>query len=294
MTAMQPFDGAPEIKPRKMDFPFSDVTERFFYENNAIISTYMAALSGTFPPGEKGFIDSVRRYRDEVNDPALLERIKGFIGQEGQHSYQHKEVNKALDQLGLYATRIEKHLEKKISEEKSQLDPRDFLASTVGMEHITAVMAEYLLNHQHILEPLTPSVRELLLWHAVEEIEHKAVAFDVYEACVGQRRRLHIVMGVQTLLFVWQISVYQIALLRWAKKVPSIRDWVGAAKFFWGKDGLVRNIVKPYLAYFRKDFHPWDHDNRQLIDDWKRARGYSVDSDLDTIEQQGLYSTGAM
>ncbi|OUS25327.1 hypothetical protein A9Q99_21635 [Gammaproteobacteria bacterium 45_16_T64] len=291
---MQPIKDTPEIKPRKMDFPFSDVTEKFFYANNSIISTYMAALSGTFPPGEKGFIDSIRLYRDQVSDPELLEQIKGFIGQEGQHSYQHKQVNIALDELGLFATRIEKDLEKKITEDKGRLDSRDFLASTVGMEHITAVMAEYLLNNPHILEPLTPSVRELLLWHAVEEIEHKSVAFEVYQSCVGQRRRLHIVMGIQTLLFVWQVSLYQLSLLRWAKKVPSIKDVVGAAKFFLGKGGLARNIVGPYLDYFRKDFHPWDNDNRHLIDDWKRARGYSVETDLETIEKNSQYSTGAI
>ena len=291
MTAMQPIANMPPIKARKMNFPFDDVTEKFFFGNNSILSTYMAALSGTFPPGEKGFIDSVRHYRDEITDPDLQERIKGFIGQEGQHSYQHKQVNKTLDELGLFATRIEKDLEKKISFDAKRLDPRDFLASTVGMEHITAVMAEYILNNQHVLAPLTPSARELLLWHAVEEIEHKSVAFDVYETCVGQRRRLHIVMGIQTLLFVWQVGIYQMMLLRWAKKIPSISDVVGAAKFFFAKDGLARNIVKPYMDYFRDDFHPWDNDNTALINQWKAERGYPLGESLDTINATEINAT---
>lgn len=287
MTAMQPISGSPAIEARKMSFPFSDIQEKYFYDNNSIITTYMAALSATFPPGEKGFIDSVRNYRDQVTDPELQERIKGFIGQEGQHSYQHKQINKVLDDLGLFATRIEKDLEKKITEDKARLDKRDFLASTVGMEHITAIMAEYILNNQHVLTPLPESARELLLWHAVEEIEHKAVAFDVYQSCVGQRRRLHIVMGIQTLLFLWQVGLYQLSLLRWAKKIPTLRDIAGAAKFFLGKDGLARNIVKPYLDYFRADFHPWDNDNTDLINQWKRERGYPIDVSLEELEAEG-------
>ncbi len=271
MTAMQRISGAPAIKVRKMDFPFGDITEKYFFDNNSIISTYMAALSATFPPGEKGFIDSVRNYRDQITDPELQESIKGFIGQEGHHSYQHKAINKVLNDLGLFVHRIEEDLEKKISHDKGRLDKRDFLASTVGMEHITAIMAEYILENQHVLDPLPASARELLLWHAVEEIEHKAVAFDVYEACVGGRRRLHIVMGIQTALFLWQVGLYQVSLLRWAKKMPSMRDVVGAAKFFLGKGGLARNIVKPYLDYYRDDFHPWDNDNTALINKWKES-----------------------
>ena len=290
MTAMQRITGSPVIKQRKMQFPFSDITEKYFFDNNSIISTYMAALSATFPPGEKGFIDSVRNYRDQITDPELQESIKGFIGQEGHHSYQHKEINQVLNDLGLFVHRIEEDLEKKITDAKGRLDKRDFLASTVGMEHITAIMAEYILENQHVLDPLPTSARELLLWHAVEEIEHKAVAFDVYETCVGERRRLHIVMGIQTILFLWQVGLYQLSLLRWAKKVPSVRDVVGAAKFFFGKKGLARNIVKPYLDYYRDDFHPWDNDNTALINKWKESRGYPVDVDLTEANAQGVVS----
>jgi predicted metal-dependent hydrolase len=290
MTAMQRISGAPAIKARKMNFPFSDIKEKYFFDNNTIISTYMAALSATFPPGEKGFIDSVRNYRDQITDPDLQEQIKGFIGQEGHHSYQHKEINKVLNDLGLFVHRIEKDLEKKISHDKGRLDKRDFLASTVGMEHITAIMAEYILENQHVLDPLPTSARELLLWHAVEEIEHKAVAFDVYDSCVGERRRLHIVMGIQTVLFLWQVGLYQLSLLRWAKKMPNMKDVVGAAKFFFGKDGMARNIVKPYLDYYRDDFHPWDNDNTALINKWKESRGYPVDVDLTEANIQGATS----
>ena len=106
--------GKVDIKPRRMSFPFETVKQRFFFKNNSVISAFAAALSSTFPPGESEFIASVRLYRDRVTDEKLKQQIRGFIGQEGHHSHQHKRANEALKELGLDAVRLEKHLEKDI------------------------------------------------------------------------------------------------------------------------------------------------------------------------------------
>ncbi|PCJ45058.1 MAG: metal-dependent hydrolase [Moraxellaceae bacterium] len=271
---MQPIVDMPEIKPRKMKFPFSDVTEQYFYDDNALVSSFMAALSAVFPPGEMGFIESVRYYRDEITDPELQERIGGFIGQEGHHSHQHKKINAVLEDVGWLVSRIEADISKKINYDKKRLGPKNFLAATVGMEHITAVMAEYMLTNPHCLAPLPQSIRDLLNWHAIEEIEHKSVAFDVYQEAVGERGRLRIVFALQTVVFAAQMTAYQVKLLRWAKRTPNFRDVVGAGKFFFAKKGLIRGMAKNYLDFYRDDFHPWDQDNRALIDEWKRTSGY--------------------
>ncbi|WP_419811944.1 metal-dependent hydrolase [Bacterioplanoides sp.] len=99
--------GKVDIKPRRMSFPFETVKQRFFYKNNSVISVFGAALSSTFPPGEAEFIASVRLYRDQVTDEKLKQQIRGFIGQEGHHSHQHKRANEALKELGLDAVRLE-------------------------------------------------------------------------------------------------------------------------------------------------------------------------------------------
>ena len=258
-----------EISPRNPTFPFDELVNPFFYNNNRIISTYIAAMSATFPGGEKGFIDSVRYYRDQVKDPELLNQIKGFIGQEGHHSHQHKKVYRKLDELGLTVSKLEKDLEKRIEKNKAQLDPKNFLAVTVGMEHLTAIMAEYVLENPDILSPLPASAKDLLLWHAVEEIEHKSVAFDVYQECVGERRRLHIMMIYGTFLGLWRVSLFQASLLLSTKKLPRISDAIEASKILLGKKGFLRGIARPYLDFFNNDFEPWDHQNSHLVDQWK-------------------------
>ena len=163
------------------------------------------------------------------------------------------------------------NLKSDIEKLNKRLTPEQQLASTVCMEHITAILAEHVLTHPKILDAMHPAVRELIMWHAVEEIEHKAVAFDVYQKCVGDDKLLRQVMVINTLEFVTRIACYQAAILYWDKKLPSLRDATGTAKFFFGKQGVYRKLAKPFKEFFRADFHPWDHDNSHLIEEWKKT-----------------------
>ena len=257
------------IKPRKQKFDFKEVDTANWYGDNAVLSAYFTVLSSTFPPGEQEFIDSVRHYMDEIEDPELKAQVKGFIGQEAAHRHQHHQVNKVFDELGLNATRLEKHLGKHIAIQRKRHHPKTLLAATVGMEHITAIMANHLLNHPELLDPMPEVMRELMLWHAVEEIEHKSVAFDVYQVCEGDSDHLRRVMKFQTIEFLVRTGCYTLAVLYWKKKIPSFKDVKESWQFFWGKKGFYRQLVGPYKSFFKKKFHPWDEDNRPLIDKWK-------------------------
>lgn len=279
--------GKVDIKPRRMSFPFNEVKNRFFYKDNAVISAFGAALSSTFPPGEAEFIASVRLYRDKISDQQLLQQIRGFIGQEGHHSHQHKRANEALRELGLDAVRLEKHLEKDIKKytARKHATPKFRLAMTVGMEHITAIMAEFILNNPEVLEPMEDSVKELLYWHAVEEIEHKAVAFDVFMSCENDQKYLRRVLRLVTVLFSARIFFYMVALLWWARKWPSWGEIKGFYRFLWGKKGVISNIRQPYRDYFKDGFHPWDHDNQALVEKWKQQM-YRPEHDLGAVTNE--------
>lgn len=274
--------GKVEIKPRHMSFPFTEVKDKFFFGGNSLLTVFAAALSSTFPPGEAEFIESVRNYRDQVKDETLKAQIKGFIGQEGHHSHQHKQANVALTELGIDAVRLEKHLEKDIKKfmKRKQATPKFRLAMTVGMEHLTAIMAEHLLTHPHILDGLDETVQELLYWHAVEEIEHKAVAFDVYMLCEGDQKYLRTILRLVSVLFSLRIACYMVALLFWARKMPSWKDVKGFWSFmFKKKTGLLSGIRSNYKDYFKQGFHPWEHANQELVDVWKEKM-YRPEHDL--------------
>lgn len=263
----------PPINVRKMSFPFGDIKNKYFYNNNAIISTLFAYMSASFPGGEKGFIDSIRFYETEINDPDLKKRVKGFIGQEGHHSHQHRKANKALANAGLAADKVEASHAERVEKDRQQWDPRNFLAYTVGMEHFTAIIAEYALKNPEVLEPLSQSVRDLILWHAVEEIEHKSVAFEVYESCVGGKTRLNLMMAYGTVLNLVRIGEGQFEILKATKEVPSFRDIGETLRLLFGRKGLVTGITKPYLNFFRKGFHPWKDGTIDSFNDWKLKLG---------------------
>jgi len=179
-----------DVKPRRMNFPFSTLKKGYFFDDNLLKYAYIAALSATFPEGEAEFIASVRLFRDQIDDPDMQKQISGFIGQEAHHSQQHKAFNLTLKKLGFDVPRLEGVFEKQIKKTLKGLSNEERLAYTVCFEHLTAILAEEFLSNPDVLNGMDETIAQLLLWHSVEEIEHKGVAFDLYMATVGDRTLL--------------------------------------------------------------------------------------------------------
>lgn len=277
LTATQARRRAP-VRPRRMHFDFDSVKERFWFKGNGLITATLSALSATFPLGEQEFVRSVMHYRDEISDPVLREQMVGFAAQEGQHSYQHQRANRWLDGMGFDASAVEREVEKNIARHVATSPPEVHLASTVILEHITAILAEYMLTHPHITGVIPGPTRELLEWHAVEEIEHKAVAFDVFEAVCGDRDLLRRVGALTTIFFVLNQARHTVTALRSLEHRPTLREYREALDFYFGPEGLITKVAGPYRDFFRADFHPWDQDNHHLVDEWK-ARHERAESD---------------
>jgi len=257
------------VRPRRMRFDFDAVDERFWFRGNGLITATLSALSATFPPGEKEFVRSVLHYRDRVTDPVLREQMTGFAAQEGQHSYQHQQANAWLDSMGFDASAVERDVEANIEQHVQRNPPAVHLAATVVLEHITAVLAEYMLTHPHVTATIPEPILELLEWHAIEEIEHKAVAFDVFMAVCGDRRLLRRVGAMTTTFFVFNQMRHTASALRALGHRPSLREIREALEFYFGPDGLITKTAAPYREFYRADFHPWDQDNRHLVEQWK-------------------------
>ena len=257
------------IEVRRMDFSFDQVDTMDWYRDNPILTAFIAVLSGTFPPGEQMFIESVRHYKDRVTDPQLLENVKNFTRQEAHHTNQHKLANEKLESLGWKAQNIEKRVEKAIALLNAKRSKRERLAATVCLEHITAIVAEYVLTHPKQLEGMHPSIKYMMIWHAIEEIEHKSVAFDVYMATGGQRKTLLRIMRAIAVLFPTLTMGRTIYLLWAARRMPSWAQTKEAWGMLFGEDGMFTSIKEPFKDFYRDDFHPEDHDNRELIEKWK-------------------------
>lgn len=257
------------VSPRKMTFPFATLKRKYFFNGNSLKTCFLAGLSSTFPPGESEFIESVRHYREDVKSPELAKQVRGFIGQEGHHSHQHKKINQALYDLGFDAPALEKKMERIISKRVKSLNPKTRLAITVCMEHLTAILAEYILEKPQVFDGLDEPARQLMFWHAVEEIEHKAVAFDVYMECVGDRALLQKVMKFAIRIFFWRMFNFTLKLMWQNKKLPSWSEVKEFKRFLYGDIGLITQLKGPFKTFVDPDFHPWQTNSLKLIDKWE-------------------------
>jgi len=228
--------------------------------------------------GEQFFIDSVRngvKALPESKRAPFEADVQGFVGQEATHRRIHALFNEQLAAQGHVNTWEERIRQRLVK--LQGVNPRHAVAITAATEHFTAVLAEFMLAHPQALDGAESRLRTMWLWHSAEESEHRSTAFDVYRALGGNELYRRRWMRMVTLYFVTDV-LRQTArnlwhdgeLLRW-------RTWKSAAIFFFGKHGLVRHCFKPWLAYFKADFHPLQQDG-QLAVDWlqRNVAAYSV------------------
>jgi predicted metal-dependent hydrolase len=255
--------------PRRMDFSFSEDIPTYVFKNNPVLSAWGAAMSTVFPDGERFFIDSVRHYENQITDPELRKAIKAFIGQEAHHGREHDILNEWLESKGLPVSAAQVRLKEGLALAQKHLSPKRQLAVTVALEHFTAMLADVYLDSDEIRSAADPRVETLFYWHAIEETEHKAVAYDVYESIGGDYfTRCFTMLSVSIGLIVHILAIQTRYLLAW-KQLGNIKGWLGAIKFLWVNPGWLRKTLPSYLRFFKPGFHPWQEDNRNLLQGWQ-------------------------
>lgn len=258
------------IKPQRMGFEFSpDTVPRYWFRDDPVLTHFLNTLSLTFPDGEQFFVDSVRHFRDVVKDEKRQKEISGFIGQEAMHSLEHRSFNVMLEKQGYgwlarKGSAVARYL---CNEGRKRYSPRTQLAVTAGLEHITAILADNILKRPELLADMDESVRALWVWHAIEETEHKAVAFDLYMDVDDDyvRRVRAFLTGSLGLAIFGTVYTW-----RFLKQDGEHRHPLRLLRGGLRLGNLLVRIVPDYLDYLRPGFHPWDHDNSALIAKYRR------------------------
>lgn len=260
------------VRSRRIAFAYpSGALERHYVRGDLVMSHVVAVLSAMFPEGEDFFVRSVRNYRDRITDPELRSQVAGFIGQEVTHGREHRALNERLQQMGYPTRRIDRDVRRSFVLAEKFLPRQAQLAITAALEHYTATLAETLLTKPEAQALLgTSEVRSMLLWHALEESEHKAVAFDVYRAIGGtERRRIWVMRWVSLGFLVAVVANTVLSMLadratyRPARLFRSIAD-LRHSPF------LTLDVLRHLRAYNRTGFHPDDFDNAELTDRWRK------------------------
>jgi predicted metal-dependent hydrolase len=249
---------------------FESVPKHFAQDGDLVTSHFMAALSAVFPEGENFFIRSVKHYRDQVTDPVLKEQVSGFIGQEVTHGREHRAFNAHLATLGYPALKVDRTLKRVLEFRQRHLPPMANLASTAALEHFTATLAELVMRSEETRESMGhDAVRDLFLWHALEESEHKAVAFDVYRAVGGGERMRITTMKLVRYSFVIGITIQLVLSL--LRDRETYRPGVLRASFrrFRRHPLVSREVWEQLKDYERRGFHPDDWPTDELVATWR-------------------------
>ncbi|MGV0743993.1 metal-dependent hydrolase [Mycolicibacterium sp. XJ870] len=263
----------PVVRPRRIRFTYpTGSLQRHFADGDLVLSHIVAHLSATFPEGEDFFVRSVRHFADQITDPELKSQVQGFIGQEVTHGREHRALNERLQQMGYPARRIDRGTRMDLAAFERRLSPLTCLAITVALEHFTAVLAETLLTDERAQALLgSTEVRSMLLWHAIEESEHRSVAFDVYQAVGGTERRRIWTMRVIRLTFTLNVILFAtISLLCDRAAYNPVRLFRSLAQLP-NSPFFNRAVMQRIRAYTKRGFHPDDTDNTALLDHWTAA-----------------------
>lgn len=242
--------------PRQIAFSFGDETRTLWFDGDVFKTLLLTGLSCTFPEGERFFVRAVRHFQDRITDPVLRKQVRSFIGQEAHHSNEHKVLNEFMRGRGVPTERVEARVKEGLAFEERILSPERRLAMTCALEHFTAMFAELLLKEPSFFEGMDESVLALWLWHAVEESEHKAVAFDVYQQTVGSYWTRTSQMAMTSVLFTFFTSLHFATLYRAGDYRLGARGILKGMGYFVGPRGWLRRLAPKYLAYYRRDFHP--------------------------------------
>jgi uncharacterized protein len=261
-------------------FPIRDIRflrnarpQRWWLNGDPVATAWFNALSGTFPRGEAMFVEAVKAHREGV-PPQLAEQIRSFIVQEVNHSREHIALNRIATEAGYDMAKIDRHVEEMLELLNGRPVILD-LAATMALEHYTAMMAHEFLAHPQHFAGADPEVAALWRWHAIEEIEHKAVAYDTWRHATRDWSRWKR----------WKVKSLMMLVITKNFIAHRVRDTLdllaqdgitgGAtrrrlAAFLLWQPGVLRRIFPAWLAYFMPGFHPWNLDDRALMAEAER------------------------
>jgi predicted metal-dependent hydrolase len=256
------------ITPRDRRFGRGMLTDRWWLGGDPVATAMYNCLSATFPKGEAYFVESVRAFRVGA-PPRLAEEIRAFVSQEVMHSREHVAFNRRAHEAGYDMSELEQRVDERLAITKSR-PPVVNLASTMALEHFTAILAHELLRDPRHLAGADSQSRALWQWHSIEEIEHKGVAYDTWLHATRHWPRFKRwsvkgrVMLYVTKNFIVDRTHGSLVLLR-QDGITGPRAWARLFWFSFVRPGMMRKIAGAWLSFFLPGFHPWNHDDRALI-----------------------------
>ncbi len=248
-----------------------------FYMNNQFATLFFATLSVFLTYGEDLVIETARHHRNLLTDPVLKQRVTALIGQEAIHSKLHNEYNDAIKDVD-YPVTFYRFLGEQFFKHVFLRFPQPLkLSMMAGIEHFTAVLAEYMMKHEkNFYYTDDAKSRALWMWHMLEESEHKDIAYDVYQVLNGSYplRISGFLLAYGTILGLVPFAAFLVPVFRKPQEMLTKKFWKDAKRgvglVFGLKDGVFGSTQRQIFDYLRRDFHPNDHDTTEYLEYYKK------------------------
>jgi predicted metal-dependent hydrolase len=256
---------ADRVRPRRTSFVFPEDTPRYWVNGNPARTHLMNALHLFLPPFERMITQVVRHGAlPRVSDPVLLEQARGFMAQESIHGRCHELFLDNLRAQGYSIDRYGALLEWVFGDLiQKKLGTRLSLSVVSAFEHYTDLLVPLALQGD-FLDGCDAALRELLEWHAAEEIEHNAVAFALLQE-IAPGKVLRVVGSALALGLLQATLVAGACLLLWQdRKLTERASLAELFDFFVGKYRVVQDAMRLFFDYARADYHPSDADFSDL------------------------------
>jgi predicted metal-dependent hydrolase len=258
---------------------------RYWFDGSPLKTHFMNGMSIVVPILEYSVIHTLKDSQKFIKDPELKAQVLEMIAQENWHAYSHRKYNMWLAEQGLPSIRLSSKFMKEQQRAKKVADrifgQRFWLSAVIAGEHNIAVFIDYLFKRPHLIEQMHPHFRQAFVWHFLEELEHKGTSMDIwYESREQENRkkwRLNVTVFLQAIAFDYRVLRNMFALLRHDKQLWKWRTLKDGMSFFFGSDGMFFKTFSTWAQFFRSDFHPWDHDNSHLLNQYSKL---FVENDL--------------
>ncbi len=259
---------ADRVRPRRTSFSFPLDTPRYWVNGNVAKTHFLNSLHAFLPPFERMITRLVRdKVLPHLTDPALIEQARGFMGQESIHGRSHALFCDVLRHQG-YALDTHERAARWVFDDlfERYLGTKISVSMIAAFEHYTDLLVAIILRSD-FLDGADPRVAELYRWHAAEEVEHNAVAFEMLKALGGGEvtRMAGNVLGVAVIYgFLLGGTVMFLAQDKKLTDREVIRDLLD---ILVGKYRIVQDTVALFAHYARPDYHPTDADYSALANE---------------------------
>jgi len=231
---------------------------RFWNNDDAARTIVFDAFSLMFPAADGYMIRTIQGAHDRIVDPKLRREVTGFVRQEAAHARVHRQYNRAMQVRGFDAVAQEARVHDAMAQINARIGQRRRIAAAAAIEHFTTLISERIVCDPTLFVGADERYRQLWIWHAEEEIEHRTVAFDVHAALylggawASRTRAMVTAILLLNVLFFWNVA----RLVEGAADRGRVRVWLGVLWFVFGGPGFFRRTFFSTLDFFRPGFHP--------------------------------------